>query len=383
MAKLMIIGPAWPYRGGGITSFNQRLARAFQDAGHDCSILSFTYQYPGFLFPGKSQYGNDPKPDNLRIVRAINSVNPFNWLRVGNRVSKEKPDLIIVRFWLPFMGPAFGTILRRVKKNGHTRIVCIADNVIPHEKRPGDLPFTRYFLKVCDAFITMSEHVMGDLKKFVPEKPAIYVPHPLYDNFGDPVPKSAAREKLQIPSGIPVFLFFGFIRKYKGLDLLLQAVAILKKSNTDFRLLVAGEFYGDEKNYEQQILELDIADKLILRTSFIPDNEIRYYLSAADCVVQPYRHATQSGVTPLAYHFSVPMIVTNVGGLPALVPDNVSGIVVEPNPEAIAAGMRLFLETDPQSFQTGIETMRKKLSWSTLTESILQLAQLPPTNSAS
>ncbi|MEI9810768.1 MAG: glycosyltransferase [Bacteroidota bacterium] len=314
MGKVVIIGPAHPLR-GGLATFNQRLAKEFMQSGNECAIWSFSLQYPSFLFPGKTQYTDEPAPEGITIHTVINSVNPFNWVKVGNRLKKERPDIIVVRYWLPVMGPALGTILRRVRKNKHTRIVCIADNVIPHEKRPGDTPFTRYFLKSCDAFITMSEKVMTDLRTFEKDKPAQLVQHPLYDTFGDIIPKAEARKHLG--ANEKIVLFFGFIRKYKGLDMLFEAMSHLKDSG--IKLLVAGEFYEDGKPYKEQIEKLGIGDQLLLRTDFVPDSEVKYYLCAADAVIQPYRNATQSGVTPLAYHFEKPMIVTNVGGLPSLV----------------------------------------------------------------
>ena len=224
MTKVIIIGPGHPLR-GGLATFNQRLAKEFIDESHDCSLYSFSLQYPQFLFPGKTQYSDEPAPENLTIHAVINSINPFNWIKIGNRLKKEKADIIIVRFWLPFMGPALGTILRRVRKNKHTKIICIADNIIPHEKRIGDKLFTKYFLKSCDAFITMSEKVMSDLRLFQKEKPAILVSHPLYDNFGEIISKEEARRKLNLNQEEKIILFFGFIRKYKGLDLLYEAMA--------------------------------------------------------------------------------------------------------------------------------------------------------------
>ncbi|MBP7556595.1 MAG: glycosyltransferase, partial [Chitinophagaceae bacterium] len=248
MAKVVIIGPAHPLR-GGLATFNQRLAREFMAQGDECSIWSFSLQYPSFLFPGKTQYSDEPAPEGITIHTEINSINPFNWLRVGNRLRHMRPDLIIVRYWLPLMGPCLGTILRRVRKNGHTRIVCIADNIIPHEKRPGDKPFTRYFVKSCHAFITMSEKVMADLRSFENKKPALLIRHPLYDNFGDPVSKDAARQHLSIDRVQKLVIFFGFIRKYKGLDLLLQAMADPRIRQAGIRLLIAGEFYEDAQPY--------------------------------------------------------------------------------------------------------------------------------------
>lgn len=373
MAKIVIIGPGHPLR-GGLATFNQRLAKQFIDEGHQCSIYSFSLQYPGFLFPGKTQYTDEPAPQNLAIHSVINSVNPFNWIKIGNQLKKERPDTIIVRFWLPFMGPALGTILRKVQKNKHTRIICIADNVIPHEKRPGDKAFTSYFLKSCDAFITMSEKVMSDLRLFEKIKPAQLVSHPLYDNFGAIISKEEARRKLGIDSRESIILFFGFIRKYKGLDLLFEAMADERIKKSGIKLLIAGEFYEDAKQYQEQIDRLGIRSQLLLKTDFIPDSEVKYYLCAADAVIQPYRNATQSGVTPLAYHFEKPMVVTNVGGLPSLVPDRKVGLVVDPTAAAIATGILNFYQLGENYFIPHLRNEKQKYSWATMAGTIFQLA---------
>ncbi len=376
MATIVIIGPGHPLR-GGLATFNQRLAKEFTIQGDDCSIYSFSLQYPSFLFPGKTQYSDEPAPDGIRIHTVINSINPINWIKIGNRLKKARPDLIVVRFWLPLMGPALGTILRRVKKNGHTKIICIADNVIPHEKRFGDKSFTKYFLKSCDAFITMSEKVMNDLRIFQKTKPAQLVLHPLYDNFGDIVSKSSAREHLGLPQQEKIILFFGFIRNYKGLDLLLEAMSILKNlkpQTLNLKLLIAGEFYEDAKPYRELIEKLGLQDQLILKTDFIPDSEVKYYLCAADAVIQPYRNATQSGVTPLAYHFEKPMIVTNVGGLPKLVPDGKVGLVVEPDPASIATGILKFYQLGENYFIPHLRSEKQQYSWANMVNTITRLA---------
>ena len=376
MSRIVIIGPAHPLR-GGLATFNQRLAKEFVDEGHQCSIYSFSLQYPSFIFPGTTQYTNEPAPENLTIHTVINSINPFNWIKIGNRLKKEQPDFIIVRFWLPLMGPALGTILRRIRKNKHTRIICIADNVIPHEKRIGDKPFTRYFLKSCDAFITMSEKVMSDLRLFEKNKPAQLIAHPLYDNFGAIISKQEARAHIGLPQDEKIILFFGFIRKYKGLDILLEAMSVLKNLQPapfNVKLLVAGEFYEDAKQYEEQIDQLGIRDQLILRTDFIPDSEVKYYLCAADAVIQPYRNATQSGVTPLAYHFEKPMVVTNVGGLPSLVPHEKVGLVVEPNANAIAEGILHFYQLGESYFIPHLRSEKLKYSWKNLVSTITKMA---------
>jgi glycosyltransferase involved in cell wall biosynthesis len=371
--RVVIIGPAYPLR-GGLATFNQRLAQEFIAEGAECEIVSFSLQYPSLLFPGKTQYSTDEAPTGLTIHSLINSVNPLNWVQVGSRLRDERPDLIVVRYWIPFMGPALGTILRRVKSNGHTKVICIADNVIPHEHRPGDRTFTRYFLKACDGFITMSEKVLADLRQFETKKPAKLVQHPLYDTFGESMDKGVAREKLGLNKEDRLLLFFGFIRHYKGLDLLLKAMNDARIKESGIKLLVAGEFYEDEKGYQQVIDDNKLQDSVIVRSHFIPDSEVRYYLCAADVVVQPYRNATQSGVTPLAYHFEKPMIVTNVGGLPSLVPHERSGLVCEPNPIAIADAILRFYQLGAQYFIPHLRTEKQKYAWSKLTGAVNQLA---------
>lgn len=377
MNKVVIIGPAHPLR-GGLATFNHRLAKEFGAKGDDCTIYSYSLQYPSVFFPGTSQYTTDAPPEAIKIISAINSVNPINWISVGNQLKKLNPDLIVVRYWLPFMGPALGTIMRRVRKNKHTRIICIADNISPHEKRPGDNAFTNYFIKSIDAFVAMSDKVLNDLRGIESVKPAVLVHHPLYDNFGEPLSRKEAREKLSIDPGQKVVLFFGFIRRYKGLDILLEAMSDKRIKHSHIKLLVGGEFYEDEKSYREQIKKLGIEDRLIMRTDFVPDEMVRYFLSAADVVVQPYRNATQSGVTPLAYHFEKPMIVTNVGGLPAMVPHEKVGLVTEPVPSAIADAILRFYEMGEDYFIPHLRAEKEKYSWSNLVDTIKTLSSELP-----
>lgn len=373
--KIIIIGSAYPLRGGGIASYNERLAREFVQQGFNTTIYTFSFQYPKFLFPGTTQYSSEAPPVDLKIKVCINSINPFNWIKIGNELKKIMPDIIVVRYWLPFMGPCLGTILRRVKKNHHTKIICIADNIIPHEKRLGDKSFTRYFVKPVDAFIAMSQNVLDDLAVFVKNKPMQFVPHPLYDNFGEKISKEEARKKLNIDPAEKIILFFGFIRKYKGLDILLEAIKILQSKIQNLKLIIAGEFYEDRKSYDELTEKLQIRNNLILHTKFIADSEVKYFLCAADCVVQPYRNATQSGVTPLAYHFEVPMIVTNVGGLADIVPDKKIGLVAEPNAEDIAKKILEFFELGSNYFLQNFAEEKIKYSWNNIVQAILQLSQ--------
>lgn len=376
--KIVIIGPAHPLR-GGLASYDERLAKEFQDNDWDTHIFTFSLQYPGFLFPGTTQYASGPPPPGLNIRVRINSVNPFNWYKVGKELQKFSADIIVVRYWLPFMGPCLGTLLRIAKRNKKSRVVCIADNIIPHEKRPGDTVFTRYFLGAVDAFITMSEKVLDDLRSFTSQKRAKFIPHPLYDNFGEKVTRTIARQRLGLNENDRIVLFFGFIRRYKGLDILLDAIKILKEDaainhTPHVKLLIAGEFYESDKPYLQQLKDNDIEDAVILRTAFIPDNEVKFYLCAADAVIQPYRNATQSGVTPLAYHFEIPMIITRVGGLTAMVPDGRVGLVASPDAASVAEKIIQFYALGENYFTAGLQEEKKKYSWSNMLQGIVDVS---------
>lgn len=373
--RIVILGSAYPLRGGGIASFNERLASHFQDLGHEVDIYSFSLQYPNFLFPGKSQYSDEPAPIGLRIKTKVNSINPFNWLSVGKELKRANYDLLIVRFWMPFFGPCLGTIQRQVRKNKHTKIICIADNIIPHEQRMGDKLLIRYFLKSVDACLTMSKSVLNDLKILSPKMPAVYTPHPLYDNYGTHQSKKEARRLLNINQQDRVILFFGFIRPYKGLDILLEALADSRIRDLGVKLLLAGEFYGDPVPYLDLIKRYKLEEFIFMHTDFIPNQEVGRYFSAADCVVLPYRSATQSGITQVAYHFDLPMIVSNVGGLPELVHNEYVGYVVEPNARQIADGIFSFYQHDKeQQFRTNIIDEKRKYSWDTFGSEILKLA---------
>jgi len=369
--KIVIVGPAHPLRGGGMSTFNERLARAYSDRGDDVQIFSFRLQYPSFLFPGKSQFTDEPAPEGIRIRSTINSINPISWFRTGRMIRKLDPDLVIIRYWIPFMGPALGTIARRIRKNKRTRIIAITDNVIPHEKRPGDRIMTRYFLKPIHGFVTMSKSVMNDLALFNETKPRTICLHPLYDNYGDPISRREALEALNLLPGNKYLLSFGLVRKYKGLDLLIRALASKKLAHLPLKLIVAGEFYDDFESYRKLVEELGVYDKVIMENTFIPNAEVVRYFCAADLVVQPYRDATQSGVTQVAYHFDKPMVVSNVGALPEMVADGKAGYVVDPDPEAIAEAIRKFFDEKRQDeFSSNVREEKKKYSWDVFLEAI-------------
>lgn len=367
MNKVIIIGPAYPFR-GGLATFNERMASAFNKRGCATIIYTFTLQYPKFLFPGATQYSESPPPENLNIKEIINSINPINWLTTGYKIKNENPDIVIIRYWLPFMSPALGTIARIIRKNKRTKVIALVDNALPHERRLGDKFLTKYFVHSVDAFITMSEKVLQDLKLFTKEQVKL-IAHPLYDNFGEKVDKIEARKQLKLPLSGKIIMFFGFIRKYKGLDILIQAL-----DNVDMKdkyLLIAGEYYAQEEEIKVLLQKSKTKDRIIEHTHFINNEDVRQYFSAADIVIQPYRNATQSGVTPLAYHFEVPMIVTNVGALKDLVPPGI-GLVCDPDATDLARTIEESDNFDYDLFSAKIKTEKQKLSWDTLVDTVLE-----------
>ncbi len=368
--KILIVGPAWPYR-GGIADFDERIAREYIKKGDEVEIFTFTLQYPSFLFPGKTQYSPDPRPEDLDIKRKVNSINPFNWIKVGRELKKKNADLLIIKFWLPLMAPCFGTIARIVKGNGKTKVVSILDNIIPHEHRPGDKILSKYFVSSIDAFIAMSKSVYDDLKSLNDKKPCLMSPHPIYDNFGTAVSREEAVSSLGLDPSAKYMLFFGFIRDYKGLDILLKAVADERIKNSDIKLIVAGEFYNNSETYFELEKQLGLEGKIIWRTDFIADEQVKNYFCASDIIVQPYKTATQSGVTQIAYHFEKPMLVTNVGGLPEIVPNGKVGYSVEPEAKVIADAINDFYSNGRYAeFVENIKEEKKKYSWDRMLENV-------------
>ncbi len=371
--KIIIIGPAFPLR-GGIAHLNESLCRAFIKEGDSAEIVSFSLQYPSFLFPGKTQKEEGNPPTDITIHTRINSINPLNWLSVASFIKEQKPDLVIIRYWLPFMAPCLGSIARLIK-SPNTKIAAICDNVIPHEKRPGDKQLTQYFVNSCDAFVLMSKSVEDDLRKFDTVKPSTFIPHPVYDIFGKAISKEEAQKKLNLNSADKHILLFGFIRKYKGLDLLLNALANIKLKALNIKLIIAGEFYDNKDEYLQLIKENGLENNVIIRSDFIPSEEVKYYFCAADMIVQPYHTATQSGVTQIAYHFARPMLVTNVGGLAEMVTHNRVGYVTYTNTESIAASLNDFYQNNREKeFSENAAIDSSKFSWENMVKGIKGLA---------
>ena len=369
--KIVILGPAHPYR-GGLASIMETMAREYQSRGDEVKVYTFSLQYPSLLFPGKSQFVDTPAPHDLHIERIVNNCNPLNWIAVGERLRREAPDMIVMKYWTPFMAPCFGTIARIARRNGKTKVVCQIDNVEPHEHHLIDKPFNRYYLGAVDGFVYMSEQVGGELRHYT-SAPAIFSPHPIFEHFGKRVERAEACSKLGIDADKRYLLFFGLIRDYKGLDLLLEAFEGVKSEG--LRLLVAGEFYNDKEQYQPLLNRL--GDRVILHEGFVKDDDVKYYFSVADALVLPYRTATQSGVTQIAYNFSVPMVVTRVGGLPEIVPDGKVGLVCEPTVEELQrAIIRLYEGDILQRLIENFVEERKRFSWATMCDKLVEVKEM-------
>jgi glycosyltransferase involved in cell wall biosynthesis len=371
--NIHVLSTAYPLR-GGIAHYVALLVEALRQR-HAVTVSTFKRQYPDFLFPGTSQEEGSPEGTTAPAPQIMDSINPFNWIAVGLALRREKPDLIIFKYWLPFFGPCFGTIAAIARSNGHTRVLIICDNVIPHERRPGDILFTRYLLRFSDHFVVQSKIVEKDLLSLAPHAHYKLVAHPIYSSFGEPLERNDARAQLGITEE-RVILFFGYIRRYKGLHVLLEAFARLPQIRPT-RLLVVGEYYDDASDYQKQIEQLDIADRVTVVGRYVPNDEVRVFFSAADAVVLPYLSATQSGIAQIAFHFETPVIYTDVGGLGETVRDGVHGMVVPPDdPAALTGAITSFYEQDlRQTYSANIRRDKHLFGWDNLVGAIEDLSE--------
>jgi glycosyltransferase involved in cell wall biosynthesis len=357
--RIAFLSPFYPYR-GGIAQPSALLYRELEK-GHEIKAFTFTRQYPDMLFPGSNQYVTEKdNADQIPSVRCLDTINPFSWKQAANKISEFKPDLFLTAFWMPFFAPSYGFVSGKLKKQ--SKVVSILHNVLPHEKRIGDKKLLRYFLKRNDGFAVMSESVRNDLVEIIPAAQYFYHELPLYNHYGSAIDKDEAKKRLQISPDKKVLLFFGFIRDYKGLDLLIDAVSKLDES---YVLVIAGEVYGSFEKYQKQIDALNINHRVIKHVRYIDDNEVPLFFSSADVCVLPYKSATQSGVTSIAWHFNLPVIATDVGGLKESIQHRNTGLIAdEPEADTIAILIkRYFLENAKEKFVPNIIALKGKLSW--------------------
>lgn len=373
--RITLVGTAHPMR-GGLAQFNSALCFALQARGHEVELVSFTRQYPGILFPGKSQFDSSQETHPFPATPMVDSIAPWSWLNAARHIARRRPHGLLFKYWMPFFAPAFGTIARQVKRACGARVVSILDNVIPHERRPGDIVLTRYFLGAVDGFLAMSRSVAADLDRLRPGAPCELVPHPVYDLFGERIDKIAARRTLGLPEREPILLFFGFVRDYKGLDLLLDALPSIRK-RLPARLLVLGEFYSGKERTLEQIRRLGLSDVVTLEDGYVPNERVSLYFSAADVVVLPYRSATQSGIVPIAYQLERPVICTDVGGLAEVVEHGRTGLICPPlDVEALAQSVIRFYEEDLEdALVAGIREKRIEYSWDRMAQAVERMIE--------
>lgn len=385
--KVALVGPAYPHR-GGIAQFLAILDQRLR-AAHDVRFFSFTRQYPSVLFPGDTQFETDEPAVKAPATRMLDSIGPASWIGTGRAIRDFGADVAIFKWWTPFFGPAFGTLARIARQprrdGGRTRIVLVCDNALPHERRLIDKPFTRFMFDVTDGWVVMSEAVREELKTLLPiERHANirYVAHPVYQQFGAlPCDRAEARRRLGIPADHDVLLAFGYVRAYKGLHVLLDALPGIRAARAPrgVTALVVGEFYEDRAPYDEHAARLGLTDCVRFIDHYIPDGDVGLYFAAADVVVLPYISATQSGVVQLAYGFGRAVITTAVGGLPEMVRQGVSGLLAPPNdPPALAAAVQRFYTEKPVAeWEAGVVRERERFGWEPLIEALLGFARGP------
>jgi len=372
--KVALVGPMHPYR-GGIAHYLEKMEEGLLERGHETVPVTFTRQYPKLLFPGKTQYVEDAETSADDPERLLDTLNPWTWYRTARHLAVQEPDVVLFKYWMSFFAPSFGSIARYLRRQG-VRVVAVVDNALPHERRPGDAVLGKFFLRACDGLIVMSDEVERDLHELGIEAPIQRVNHPIYNTFGDPLPRPEARDALDLPDDSPILLFFGFVRRYKGLHVLLEALPRIVDHLPDLQLVVAGEFYDEKAFYENIIEKHQLGSYLHLHDGYVSDEDVAAYFSAADVVVQPYVSATQSGVAKIAYHFERPLIMTDVGGLAEMMPHGEAGLVVPPeDPDGLAGAVCRFFEEDLQGELTeGVRREKEKYSWEPLYEATERFA---------
>ena len=369
--KIVLVGPFPPFR-GGISDLNVALAHHLSKR-HEIHAINFTTQYPKVLFPGKTQFKKGDHALEVDSIRCLSSINPFSWRKTANKIIDLEPDLVLFSFWLAFFAPAFSGVAKKIKKYSDATIMVICHNIIPHEEHLLGTRLTKRFFSFIDSFFVLSKKVKNELLSFVPEAKYKYSPHPIYNIFNNTLSKEQAKAELNIATK-KVLLFFGLIRKYKGLDILINAMEKINTELEDYTLLIVGECYENKGKYTDLIKKAGITDNVQCHYYFVPDNEVGKYFSASDVVVLPYKTASQSGIVQIAYHFNTPVIVSNVGGLPEIVDEGKTGYCVEPSPNAFAKAIKAFYEKDNISeMNSNISDYKSQFSWDNMVKAIEKL----------
>lgn len=369
--KIAFLSTMFPFR-GGIAQFNALLYRALEEE-NEVKAFTFKRQYPNFLFPGETQYvTKEDKVDEIDTVQCLDTINPITFFTTAKKIKRFQPDIVITKYWMTFFGPSLGGVLKMMNKN--TKRISILDNVIPHEKRFFDRGANKFFLKYNDGFVVMSDAVLSDLLSLKPDAKYIRVNHPVYNQFGETLSREVALSKLNLAADKKYVLFFGFIRDYKGLDLLIDAMNHLPEEH---HLIVAGEVYGTFDKYAKLISDSNLKQRIHLFNHYISDDEVNLYFSASDVCVLPYKSATQSGITSISHHFNLPIIATDVGGLKETIEDEKTGLIVkEPSSEMIATSISTYYDNNYKDrFSANIEIEKAENSWSNFAKKLTEFAK--------
>ncbi len=379
--RLAFLGPAPPFR-GGIVTYYAMLSRILQERGHSVFWSSFRKQYPGFLFPGSEQEGETARWLQQTNRQRFVPWSPWSWWKAARDIQDESPDALIIKYWLPFFAPGFFAVAWLLRRRANTRIIFLLDNVIAHEKYPFAGLLTRLALGQGDGYIAQSDQVRRDLFQVLPNTDPLTVvtsPHPVYD-FGEPGrerrTREQARQVLNLPSGVHLVLFFGFIKPYKGVMTLIDSARHLRAEFGDeLRVLIVGDIYGEKQPYLDRITASDAAEIIDLVDGFVPDETVEDYFLAADLAVLPYVSATQSGIVQIAYNYDLPVVTTDVGGLPEVVVDGRTGFIVPPEDSEALAGavIRFFKENKADEFAANVMVEKEKYSWNRMAEAIEKL----------
>ena len=364
--KIAFLSAFYPFR-GGIAQFNANLYRELQKNNQ---VIPFTFkrQYPEFLFPGKTQYvTKDDCALHIDSIPVLDTANPLNYRKCAKQIMKTNPDVLVMRYWMTYFAPSLGTVANYFKKRG-CRVVSILDNVVPHEQHFFDKSLTTWFLKQNSGFLVMSKSVRNDMLSLHPDAKFVLKEHPLYNHFGEKLTKRLAIEQLELDPDKKILLFFGLIRDYKGLDLLIDAMTLLDES---YQLIIAGECYGDFEKYQQAIDRSSAHSRIKVINRYIADKEVPQLFSATDLLVAPYRSATQSGVIPVAYHFDVPVLATDVGGLKESIERAGTGLVCLPTAESLSENIRKFFLSDREIFINNIQKEKDALSWEAFADALI------------
>jgi glycosyltransferase involved in cell wall biosynthesis len=369
--KIAMLSTFYPFR-GGIAQFNANLYETLKEE-NEVTAYTFKRQYPGFLFPGKTQYiTSEDNAISIDSIPVLDTANPLRYKSAAKRIAEGKPDVLVMKYWMSYFAPSLGTVAGYLKKRG-CKVITILDNVIPHEQKFFDKPLTTWFLKRNSGFVAMSESVRNDLYALHPEAKSVLKPHPLYNHFGEKIESRKARELLGVDPEKKTILFFGLIREYKGLDLLIDAIGMLDES---YQLIIAGEAYGSFDKYEEHIRKASHPGRIKVFNRYIGDNEVPLFFSAADVCALPYRSATQSGITSIAYHFGLPLIATNTGGLGESIEKPGAGLMIpEITPGSVADTIVQYFNEDRSIFTGNIQKEKTLLSWENFSASLLSFVK--------